>query len=291
VRAPRGQSLIEASLAMIVMVGIIVLGIHTAEVMTLSIRAPKVGHAALFDATGHDIRGPGLAATTAQLDGKFMAEAADLDLRTSTNGASTLIGAFTQVTAVSGIATSAKVRIDRPTTCSYPPDDPFANYPAALDTGFSMEVMPTVQVTTLRVASNFLNDGHGFFKEGLEHRNTYNLCALGRNLGGTCTGQYRVLLDDWALHYEDLNDPWDRTDWGLMGGANQRYFDRAQGHFTPGNAAASTLATTVLGSSPDKEDAFWMSFRDANAGFMENGFKTGPGPASRTSCYLGSQCP
>lgn len=290
-RRARGQGLVETSLAMLVMIGIIVLGIHTAEVMTISIRAPKLGHAALFDATAHDIRGPGLAATTAQLQGQFMGEAADLDLRTATNGVGTYRGAFTQVTAVTGVASSGAARIDRPTTCSYPPNDPFANIPASLDTGFSMDVMPTVTVTTLRVASNFLNDAKGFFGEGLEHRNTYNLCALGRNTGGACSGKYTVLLDDWALHYEGPMDPWDRTDWGLMGGGNQRFFDRAQGHFTPGNGSASVLATTVLGASPDNEDKYWMSFRDASSGFMENGFKTGPGPATRTTCYLGAQCP
>ena len=51
------------------------------------------------------------------------------------------------------------------------------------------------------------------------------------------------------------------------------------------------MATAVVGSSPADETKFWMSFQDANAGFMEGGFETGTGPASRGACWLGRACP
>jgi hypothetical protein len=281
----RGQGLVEVTLLMIVLVSLVVLGMHLGEVSEVSLKAPMLSHAALFDAQGHDVR-RGIGPTQATVSAQLLREGADLDLRTSASGP-TYRGVFASVPRLSGVSTSAFARIDRPTTCSYPPNDPFATVPASLDTGFSIEASTRLEVTSLRVPTHFGDGANGLFGEGLIARTNYPICALGHPVGAGCSGTFKLILDDHAEHDEGPLGSWDQLDCGLMGCANTNDKERSQAHFTPGNGSASNLSRAVLGTSPANEDEFWMSFRDASAGFTENGFKTGPGPASRANVYLG----
>jgi hypothetical protein len=154
-----------------------------------------------------------------------------------------------------------------------------------------MEVNPTFTVDSLRLPHHFGDGRYGMFGEGLVARASYGICALGRMSGGRCNATFKIMLDDWAEHTETPPEPWDKVDCALTGCGNTDFKGRAQAHFTPQFGEASAFATAVFGASPVNEDKFWMSFRDASAGFMENGFETGPGPASRTNCYLGAACP
>jgi hypothetical protein len=276
---------VESSLLMLVVVSLLMLGLHLGEVMEISLKSTMISHSVLFDAQGHEVRGPGGAVPTqGSLDTRFAREAVDLDLRSSTAGAGYYRGVFASMPGMTGFATAGHFRVVRPTTCSYPPDIIPNGIPAGLDQGWSMEVNPVYTVDSLRLP-------HHFADGSLVARASYGICALGRMSAGRCGATFKIMLDDWAEHTESPPEPWDKLDCGLMGCANTNFFDRSQAHFTAQSGQASAFATAVLGSSPVKEDTFWMSFRDANAGFEENGFKTGPGPATRANCYLGANCP
>ena len=287
----RGQALIETSVALLVAITVAVLGVHLAEVAEVAVKAPMLAHSALFDVTAHEIAAAGAGPVVSELNAYFPTAAADLDLRSSTGAARRYRGVFTTVPPLGRVATVHDSLIERPPACAYPVNDPHARMPASIDSGFSVSVALELPATSLRLPSGFGGGELGLFAAPALARHEWSLCALGRPGPGGCTGRLQVLVDDRALHYESPREGWDRADCALGRCANERFKSRASGRFAAGSGAASAMATAMLGSSPIDETKYWHSFRDASSDFRENGFETGVGPASRSTCWLGKACP
>jgi hypothetical protein len=197
-RAPRGQSLVELVLALLVFVTVLMFGIHFAEIGYLSVKVTEASHSALLDTTGHKLHSwPSNNNPSDRAAEIAAAEATeryrDFDSRTSTAHGDGLAQVFTRV---SGLNVTCR-------TGSGPTFGPSPLTSVAYEDagGLSCQSQALVEpVGAYTLTRKFMEGPQGFFSQPhLLRPEPFRVCGMGRARGGVCTGRLTMALDDWGL--------------------------------------------------------------------------------------------
>ncbi|MFE8604667.1 TadE/TadG family type IV pilus assembly protein [Archangium violaceum] len=307
----RGQGTTELALGLLLFVTVLVFGIHFAEVGYLSLKVQEAATSALWDTTSaktHELPRdfskltqlisedkPGKLAT-----GRY----ADFDGRASQRGRSRVVQVFTS-------AEGLEVTCREVGSISFPTSRSTGN--VYQDVGGMSCTSRAVLSPVAKFTRSFLDRGRGAFFDVPHYTvGSIPVCGLGRVKGGTCSGGFGILLDDWGLSSRE-----EARECRVLDGsscANEAYFQSAQRVYNAHNAvngASQRLARNIVGSAPINPGTFWMSFRGMNSNFQDrenggdsdpNNWKTTPGAGSRSpeyntsysrreNCFLGQKCP
>jgi hypothetical protein len=197
-RAPRGQSLVELVLAMLVFVTVLMFGIHFAEIGYLSVKVTEASHSALLDTTGHKLHQWPLDTSDSRAAAQKAATEAtarykDFDSRTSTVHGDGLAQVFTRVSGMN-------------VTCSTGSGPSFG--PGLLTIGayrdaggLSCQSEALIEpVGAYTLPKKFMEGPKGFFSQPhLLRPDPFRVCGMGRAQGGACLGRLTMALDDWGL--------------------------------------------------------------------------------------------
>lgn len=285
-RAARGQALVETALGLMVFVTILVFGIYFAEVGALTLKVQEAANFALWDATGRVMHDPeagqwGRPGVAAAAEAEANARYVDFDGRERMGG--------TGMPIQQAIARAQPIQVRceaAPCECSCMVGiEPSAAGPAlaaAMSMGMQgMSCTASSRIQAVRVG-RFMEDS--FFK--VAHARAaaaFTVCAAGRASDGTCTGRFKLLLDDWGLSsvQEGLACPL-----SIDSGApcdNRDYYSWAERVYRAnggGGSAGSALARLV-GAASVNEDQFFMSFRGEEDNYEEDIGPTHAGGQSR----------
>jgi hypothetical protein len=289
-RAPRGQSLVETALGLIVFVSILVWGIHLAE---LGYLAPKVHEAAanaLWDTTAkrmhqhpndYSPREQAINSAGSDATGRF----ASFDGRESKkSGDSTVKLVFTEARGLNVTCES-----DQVTNMSQ------NNYQAYPGGSGGMACHGSAQLRVINFPKSFLDQGgEGFFKvKNYPNLGWFTFCAMGMASGGDCSqGRVAIMLDDWGL-----SGGAESTDHLLHSGGNDAFSGLVRNVYgqtgASGMGAGQAMAMAIVNAAPGSLDGtFWMSyqsgkpdpeFRDGDSG--PNDWMTNVRTGSRNSKY------
>lgn len=196
-RHRRGQALLEAALGVTLFVSIVAFGIHLSEVGFLSLKVQEAAVSALWDGTsgrmhlipvdygkaGDSMRGAAANAQARYSDFKGLSSAA---------GGGRITQVFTQGTGMqvsctmgAGVGWNGAV-LTRPVYRD--------------NGGTSCGAQATL--SAWRFPRAFLDDSQGglYQKRNLDDDvSRMQVCAVGRPVGGGCTGRFAMLVDDWGL--------------------------------------------------------------------------------------------
>lgn len=306
VSAPRGQAMVEMALGLLVFVTIFMFGIHFAEVGYLTLKVQEASSSALWDTTSavmHKLPSDGspLQSAIGAAGGRATGLYKDFDGRTTTKGGSAApIQVFTS-------AGGLEVKCDPSSDISFTADGSVKNvFPQE---GGMTCTSSAVLSPTPRLTRSFLDQGPGsLFQVPHLMAGVIQVCGTGRANGGTCSGSFGLLMDDWALEGEQ-----ETRLCKVLSCQNTAYFDSAKKVFDDHNTAtgaAMTLARTVIGQAPYDTSKFYMSFSVSNGNFQDkenggdsdpNNWVTTPGKGSptkaydtawgnRKTCFLGAGC-
>lgn len=272
--AQRGQAVVEFALGMLVMISVLTMGIHLAEIGYLEMKTTEAAHAVIFDTTArkmHEWPGNVMPATAAvtQSRADVQARYADFDGRQSAMGTPTLTKMFTT-------ASNLTVQCDR--TRPPPTFRPAMQTSGAYSDNSGISCTASVQLNSINIPQNFYNDS--LFTETNDQSVTMVACALGRNYGGGgCRGRFVSMLDDWGLSGppESMMCPLIQ-DLPLLPCMNRPYYRMAFGTFMRNGAGAgiagSTLAQRTVMRMPfpfffGGENVFWMSAMTEQTNFVQ----------------------
>jgi hypothetical protein len=314
-KAPRGQSIVELALALLIFISVVMLGIHFAEVGYLPIKVHEAAVSPLWDSTAlrvHRMRGsktnigdfstfPAIPTSVeANANGRYH----DFDGRSSTpgNGDTSVTQVFTRIQ-------DMLVRCEREDQVEFDlvrgrrpalyeaVDGDFAQPPPGAETGNDTDSVLTdvyenmggiscraeARLDTLpSLPRHFLEQQNGgFFDTPLATRFSMKVCAVGRAKDGECKGRYGILLGDWAFADREVSEHCplqpERPDEPC--GENRAFYYAAMSVFDRNlgstGKAGSEFAEEFAGFSPIDEDGFFMSYRGEEDGYIEN--KTPPG--------------
>lgn len=319
-RRPRGQSVVETALFLLLFVTVLTFGLHFAELGWLSLKTVEAANSALWDTTSkrmHDVTAGDFTLyrrAIAQAGPEATARYRDFDGRASVERPGDVVAVFTRTQPM-------EVR------CENPDGDAFVTVKAMdlmqaayapLETGMSCTARAVI--TGYRFPAWLLQkDAGGFFKEG-QRRRDFGVCAAGRN-GARCKGRFSIALDDWGF-----SGPKERRECALAPDgqrtcANQGYFDLAFKGYQAlverkgdnFDTASSRLAKSIVGHSPLEEQSnlaenhFSLSFRGSESNYTEDlgvshgdtRWETTPFKARseyrafskpRADCWLGKPC-
>ncbi|WP_255208171.1 MULTISPECIES: pilus assembly protein [unclassified Myxococcus] len=195
-RHARGQSLVEAAIGSTLFVTIIAFGIHFAEVGFLSLKVQEAAISALWDGThgqmhyipvNYDPAGDSMRAAANDAQARY----ADFNGLSSTTGA----GITQALTTGSNMAVDCEmgVGVDWGGTA--------VTRATYRDNG-GTACRASATLSAWRFPSSFLDQGEAglYQKRNMESSlASLQVCAVGRPVGGRCTGSYSMLIDDWGL--------------------------------------------------------------------------------------------
>ncbi|ATB32157.1 pilus assembly protein [Melittangium boletus] len=307
-RTPRGQSLVELTLGIIIFITVLMFGIHFAEVGYLSIKVHEAAVSPLWDSTAlrvHRMVGnpskignfdtfPGI---PLQLEINANARYVDFDGRSSTpRGNPSISHLFTRIDGM-------KVRCVREDRIAFdlprgsPPSmlsavkGDFGKVPPGTIPGSSNESVLTGVYENMggvtcaaeaRLESlpalplSFLEGEGGFFSEKHAKKLRMKVCSVGRAAPGEeCKGRFGILLGDFAFADTDVSghcplQP-ERPDQPCA--QNTAFYYAAKKVFDNNRRAAgrdsSRLAEYFVGYSPIDEGGFFMSYRGEEDNYIE----------------------
>ncbi|WP_342378073.1 pilus assembly protein [Myxococcus stipitatus] len=284
-RRARGQALLEAAIGATLFVTIIVFGIHLAEVGFLSLKVQEAAVSALWDGTHGEMHF--IPASYSQAGGSMRSAAANAQARysdfkglSSAPGAGRITQVFTQGT---GMQVSCGMDVGVGWAGAV------LTRPVYRDNG-GTACGAQATLSAWRFPSSFLDDGSEgalYKKKHLEDSiSTMQVCAVGRPVGGTCTGRFAMLVDDWGLAGEResptcLIASQDQ----LFPCTNPAFHAAAWSTYTPTSLpiplGASALAEAALYVNPlpltalamvglgMKEQTFWISAAGEETNFIQ----------------------
>ncbi|HLL04008.1 MAG TPA: TadE family protein [Myxococcaceae bacterium] len=307
-RAPRGQSMVELALALIVFVTVIMFGIHFAEVGYLSLKVHEAAVSPMWDATAlrtHRIRHH----PTNIGDFRYVHSIApvvtqdarqryrDFDGRSSTENRPRLTHVFTQISNMQvHCQADAEVEFDvprgggatllEPRPGGFPQgsgSNPCAGCQASrslLDGIFEnvggMSCRAEAHVQALpTLPSRFLEGATGFFQAKHSIKPMIKACAAGRVAGGECQGRYGILLGDFSFVDPDVvgQCPLRPELPDEPCSENEAFYYAAKkvydGNGRSAGNDASKFAQHFVGFSPIDESGFFMSYRPEETGYLE----------------------
>ncbi|AGC41729.1 pilus biogenesis operon protein [Myxococcus stipitatus DSM 14675] len=196
-RPARGQALLEAALGVTLFVTIIAFGIHLSEVGFLSLKVQEAAVSALWDGTHGRMH---LIPATYSEAGDSMRKAgesaqvryADFKGLSSTMGPGRITQVFTR-------GTDMQVRCGMDVGVGWA--GAVLTRPAYRDNG-GTACNAQATLSTWRFPSSFLDEGDGalYQKRQLEDSLArMQVCSVGRPVGGSCSGRFSMLVDDWGL--------------------------------------------------------------------------------------------
>ena len=304
-RRLRGQAMVETVLGILVFITVLMFGIHFAEVGYLSLKVQEASASALWDTTSakmHELPG-GFGPQSNAISGAGGSATnryQDFDGRTSKSGGSAPVQVFTA-------ASDLTVECKAANAISFAPSA--STQGVYKDSGGMTCTSKATLSPTPRLTQSFLDEGEGaLFQVKHLKEQAFTVCGVGRAQGGSCSGGFGILLDDWGLAGQD-----ESKTCKVLSCSNTAYYDSAKKVFdfhNPGTSAAEGLARATVGQSPLNASKFWMSFvgEDGNFKDKENGgdkdpnnWVTTPGEGSPTTqygdsysnrekCFLGGKC-
>jgi hypothetical protein len=319
-RSPRGQSVVETVLFLLVFVTIVTFGLHFAELGWLSLKTVEAANSALWDTTSkrmHDVTAFDFTLyrrAIAQAGPEATERYRDFDGRASVERAGDVVAVFTRTQPI-------EVRCENATAEDFVTLQAMDLMQAAfapLETGMSCTARAVI--SGYRFPRWLLQqDAGGFFKTA-QRRGDYGVCAAGKN-GTRCKGRFSIALDDWGFSGGKERRECALAPDGKSTCANQGYFDLAfKGYKALVNArgdafdtASTSLAKSIVGRSPLEEQSrlaenhFSLSFRGSESGYTEDlgvshgdtQWETTPFKARseyrafsgpRADCWLGKPC-
>ncbi|MDC0712872.1 pilus assembly protein [Stigmatella sp. ncwal1] len=304
---PRGQSVVELAVGLIVFITVMMFGIHFAEVGYLSLKVHEAAVSPLWDSTAfrvhrmqHQPDNIGDFSTFPSIAPWVMSDAnlryRDFDGRSSTSGDRDQVShVFTRIDGMQvQCERDDKVEFDLPRSRMpamrspragdwgyYPPgQDVGAETDSVLDEiyenvgGISCTAEAHVEgLSTL--PTSFLEGTKGFFQAPHSVRLDMKTCAAGRAVGGVCQGRYGILLGDFGFSDADLSGhcPLQPEMPDSPCAENRAFYYAARKVFDQGGRAAgnaaSEFAEFFVGYSPIDENSFFMSYRGEEDGYIE----------------------
>jgi hypothetical protein len=305
-RAPRGQSVVELALALIVFVTVIMFGIHFAEVGYLSLKVHEAAVSPMWDATAlrtHRIRHHptnigdfryvhSIAPTVGQ---NAQQRYRDFDGRSSTENRPQLTHVFTQISNMNvqcrgdtqvefDVPRGQRAAVLEPRPGRYPGGAPNQDRGESTDSlldgifenvgGMSCTAEAHVQALPT-LPSRFLEGATGFFQAQHSIKPMIKACAAGRVAGGECRGRYAILLGDFSFVDEDVvgQCPLQPELPDQPCSENEAFYYAAKkvydGNGRSAGNDASKFAEHFAGFSPIDESGFFMSYRPEETGYLE----------------------
>jgi len=306
-RHPRGQSLVELTLGLIVFITVVMFGIHFAEVGYLSLKVHEAAVSPLWDSTAfrvhrmqHQQDNIGDFSTFPAIAPRVMADAnlryQDFDGRSSTaRDRDQLSQVFTRIDSLQvRCERDDEVAFDLPRSRMPAMKEPRAGdwgyYPPGQDVGQptdsvldevyenvgGVSCMAEAHVEGLpTLPTSFLEGTRGFFQAPHSVRLDMKTCAAGRAVDGECKGRYGILLGDFGFSDRDTSGhcPLQPEQPDVPCGDNRAYYYAARKVFDQGGRAAgnagSEFAEFFVGYSPIDENGFFMSYRGEEDGYIE----------------------
>jgi hypothetical protein len=282
-RAARGQSLVEASLGLMVFVTILLFGIYFAEVGALTLKVQEAANFALWDATGRVHHNPeagdwGRRGVVADAEAEASGRYADFD------GRERMGGTGMPIQQAIARAQPIQVQCEAELPAGVPRLGPAAGGPA-LDAAMNMgtQGMSCTASSRLRASriGRFMEDR--FHTAHRRAAQAFTVCAAGRASGDRCTGRFGIMLDDWGLAgvAEGRACPLSiDTGAPCANGDYYHWTERIYRANGGGGGAGSALAGLV-GADSVNEDQFFMSFHGEEDNYEENIGATHAGGQSR----------
>ncbi|MBI3184496.1 MAG: pilus assembly protein [Myxococcales bacterium] len=273
-RKPRGQAAVELALAGLVFVTILVIGIHFGEVGYASLKVQEATQSALWDTTAYKMHDMGILYDTSP-SGQAISQAlsdanqrySDFDGRTSANGAATILLARTQ-------ASNMQVQCTPGTAPGYSAVNLFTWVSYSDNGGVSCSAQ--ADLAPRFIPTSFVDASDGIFTEQHSQNRNITACGLGRASGGACSGEYRLLIDDWGLAEEDEADICPAWPFGVPCiGMNMPFYWAVSKVYVLNGAgqgtAGSELAEATVGTRPmfPNEQWFYMSYTGEEALFQQ----------------------
>jgi hypothetical protein len=191
----RGQATVEMALGLLVFITVVAFGIHFAEVTFLSMKVTEAAGSAFYDTTAGQMHSImfNYDTTSARQNAERSATAryAGFDGRQAASGGPPGIqDVFT-------VASNMRVRCPSGGAPIFPPLPPatamyWGNWGGE-------NCSSSADMATIHFPERFLDQGGGFFTTQNYNPPSLHMCAAGRALGGTCSGGFSSMLDDWGL--------------------------------------------------------------------------------------------
>lgn len=287
----RGQAVVEMALGTLVFVTVFVFAIHFSEVGLFSLKVQEAAVSALWDSTqggqgggfhslpGSSNPGPPVSVANASAQSRYQ----DFDGRESTNNSTVEHNVFTLATGLSMGCTPG----------TGPNDGSFVTFALTglvYQPNHGMSCSSEAEISAYNMPLNFLETSVGgdfHVKNYAAASTTFKVCGVGRAVGGSCQGSFKMLVDDWGLEgpAESRNCVMVPNPWAAAPCApNTSYYESVFLQYnlstllivTPFEGASSEFALEVTqGPIPlllafpfPSEDALWVAFdgEDAPAG-------------------------
>ncbi|MCC6332444.1 MAG: hypothetical protein IT380_00490 [Myxococcales bacterium] len=307
-RQPSGQAVVELALGAVVLVTVLLVGIHLAEVAILSLKVQEAQTYAVWQTTQRRVQtreasgASTLSPFNATLDNTSGEEARAQQRYRDFNGLDS-VNSGPGISLALTRGRGMDVDCERDGRLHFRPSDTPQNANIYLDEG-ALHCSAEARLDAIRIPKAFMNkaDGSWFRAEQLQ-RDSIRVCGMGLPRNGSCQGRVlAILTNDWGLAGDETGEC------RLRGCTNQKYRGMVQRMWVGDLGARSiAFATAFSGAAPASGADFWFSYSGIESGHAEftggegaGTYLTG-GPAvpggmvyqSKTDgkCFLGRRCP
>ena len=313
--APRGQSIVEASLGMLVFVTILLFGIHFAETTVLSMKVTEASAAPLWDSTAgqlHSLPGQFTQASAALANARNNAAAryATFDGRSGSPPGSSVTEALT---GAGGLRIQCQMGGGGAMPLIGQGWSPgFAG--GAYQDNNGAACTATARIYSVNIPRNFADGTNGIFTvDQSRAAQALTVCALGRP---PCQGTMSMMIDDWgqSRQQESAECQLDQSGSGVGCTRNDAFSQSVKSVWSSSGKRTNeftALVSTIVGGMPadlPTADNFYASYRGEESSFLErtdegddgdNMWDTTPNRdpgayaashSARANCYLGLLC-